>query len=77
MKKQIPIFFAVDDNYVPQLKVALSSLMEHASKDYNYIIYILNIQLLLQQEKNMIMIMTEEIHYIIMIYQNQKAMILI
>ena len=45
MKKQIPIFFAVDDNYVPQLKVALSSLMEHASKDYNYIIYILNIQL--------------------------------
>lgn len=45
MKKQIPIFFAVDDNYVPQLKIALSSLIEHANKDYKYIIYILNIKL--------------------------------
>ena len=50
-KKLIPIFFAVDDNYVPQLKIAMSSLMDHASKEYNYQIYILNISLSLESRK--------------------------
>jgi len=40
--KVIPIFFATDDNYIPCLDVALSSLIENASKDYNYVINILN-----------------------------------
>jgi lipopolysaccharide biosynthesis glycosyltransferase len=41
-KKEIPIFFATDDNYIPFLDVALRSLIDNASKNYNYIINILN-----------------------------------
>lgn len=40
--KVIPIFFATDDNYIPFLEVALRSLIEHASRNYNYNIHILN-----------------------------------
>ena len=40
--KEIPIFFASDDNYLPFLDVTLMSLIEHASKDYFYSIYVLN-----------------------------------
>ena len=42
MKKVIPVFFAADENYLPYLTVALSSLKENASKAYDYAIYILN-----------------------------------
>ena len=41
-KKEIPIFFASDDNYLPFLDVTLVSLIEHASKDYFYNVYVLN-----------------------------------
>lgn len=40
--KVIPIFFATDDNYIPFLEVAIRSLIEHASRKYNYNIHILN-----------------------------------
>ena len=39
--KVIPIFFAVDDGYVPFLAVALESLIKNSSKDYYYAIKIL------------------------------------
>lgn len=39
---QIPIFFACDDNYIPFLGVALSSLKRNASKEYSYRIIVLN-----------------------------------
>ena len=39
--KVIPIFFAVDDGYIPFLAVTLESMLENASKDYYYIIKIL------------------------------------
>ncbi|MFA6370814.1 MAG: glycosyltransferase family 8 protein [Bacilli bacterium] len=42
MKKQIPIFFASDDNYIPFLAVAISSLQENASPLFEYRIVILN-----------------------------------
>ena len=43
MKKQIiPIFFSTDDNYIPMLDVAITSLIENASRDYKYVINILN-----------------------------------
>ncbi|MBO5910303.1 MAG: glycosyltransferase family 8 protein [Clostridia bacterium] len=42
IKKEIPIFTATDDNYVPFLAVTLQSMLENASKDYNYTIKILN-----------------------------------
>ena len=37
----IPIFFAVDDGYIPFLAVALESLIHNASKEYYYTIKIL------------------------------------
>ena len=40
-KGEIPIFFAVDDNYIPFFGVALKSLIENASKDYKYEIKVL------------------------------------
>lgn len=52
-EKFIPIFFATDDNYCAFLEVALRSLMENASKDYNYKIHILNTGLS-QENKNCI-----------------------
>ena len=40
-KEIIPIFFAVDNGYVPFLAVALQSLVEHVSEKYYYYIRIL------------------------------------
>lgn len=40
-QKHIPIFFAVDDRYVPYLTVALRSICENSSKDHKYDINIL------------------------------------
>ena len=42
MKKVIPIFFAVDDNYAKFLLVTLESIFENASKDYSYDVVVLN-----------------------------------
>ena len=41
----VPVFFAVDDRYVPFLYVALRSLIDHASDDHHYRIHILIDQL--------------------------------
>ncbi len=41
----IPVFFAIDDNYAPLLCIAMSSITEHASKDYNYEFRVLHIGL--------------------------------
>ncbi len=42
MRKEIPIFFSTDDNYIPYLDVAIKSLIANASKDYEYRMIILN-----------------------------------
>lgn len=39
--KEIPVFFAADDNYVPFLAVSIKSMLDNASKYYFYNIYIL------------------------------------
>lgn len=39
--KIIPIFFAVDDKYIPFLAVALKSLIENSSKENKYLIKVL------------------------------------
>lgn len=39
---EIPVFFTTDDTYIPYLDVAISSLIENASKAYNYRIIVLN-----------------------------------
>ena len=36
MKQIIPIFFSVDDKYVPYLATAIVSVIENASLDYEY-----------------------------------------
>ena len=40
--KEIPIIFSVNDTYLPFLDVSLRSLIDNASKDYKYRIFILN-----------------------------------
>ncbi len=40
-EKILPIFFAVDNDYIPFLSVTLKSLYDHASKDNIYVIKIL------------------------------------
>lgn len=42
VKKEIPIFTATDDNYIPFLAVTLQSMLDNSSKDYNYSIKVLN-----------------------------------
>lgn len=41
-KPIIPVFFATDDRYLPFLDVALRSLKDHASNNYDYKIIVLN-----------------------------------
>ncbi|MCR5349641.1 MAG: 1-acyl-sn-glycerol-3-phosphate acyltransferase [Acholeplasmatales bacterium] len=43
--KIIPIFFACDNKYYKFTAVTLKSIMENASKDYNYKAYILNVDI--------------------------------
>lgn len=52
-KKMIPIFFAIDDSYTPFLAVALQSLIDNASKEYQYLIKILHTNVN-EQHKNQI-----------------------
>ena len=42
MNREIPIFFATDDNYIPYLDVAIHSLIDNASQNYQYRIIVLN-----------------------------------
>ena len=39
--KTIPIFFTIDIEYAPFLSVAIESLIDNASKDYNYNIHVI------------------------------------
>lgn len=42
IKGRIPVFYACDDNFVKYTIVSIQSLMENASKDFDYTIHILN-----------------------------------
>ena len=35
-EKEIPIFFTIDDSYAPYVSVAIKSIIQNASKEYNY-----------------------------------------
>ncbi|MBQ8296120.1 MAG: glycosyltransferase family 8 protein [Clostridia bacterium] len=41
-KGTIPLFFATDDNYLPFLSVALESIWENSSREYDYEMYVLH-----------------------------------
>ncbi len=58
-KKEIPLVFAVDDNYAPFLCVALRSIMDNASTDYYYKVYILNTGLCEDNKKRIVSIAEE------------------
>ncbi len=58
-KKIIPLFFATDDNYTPFLAVALQSLLENASKDYFYKIYILTTNLKKEYQEQLIILVND------------------
>lgn len=40
--REIPVFFACDDNFVKYMMVTISSMMKHASRDYQYHIHVLH-----------------------------------
>lgn len=42
MRHEIPIFFSTDEHYIPFLDVAISSLIQNASKQYDYRLMVLN-----------------------------------
>lgn len=42
MKKLVPIFFTINDAYAPLLGVALKSMIDNASKDYEYKIHVIH-----------------------------------
>ena len=58
-KNNIPVFFAVDDNYAPYFAVALKSIQENASENYNYTIICLHAGIKLDTKKR---IKTMETH---------------
>lgn len=45
-KEIIPVFFSTDDNYIPYLDIAISSLVKNASREFEYKIIVLNTGLL-------------------------------
>lgn len=51
-RKQIPIFFAIDDNYTPFLAVALQSLVENSSKENYYEIKVLYMNISEENKKS-------------------------
>ena len=58
-KKEIPIVFAVDDNYAPFMCVTLRSIIDNASTDYYYKIYVLNTGLCEDNKKRIVSIAEE------------------
>ena len=44
-KKQIPIFFTIDNKYAPYVSTAISSIIENSSKEYDYKIFIIHEEL--------------------------------
>ena len=57
-ENEIPIFFATDDNYAPFLTVCLKSLLDNASKDYFYKIYVLTTNLSVQLQGRIKQVLT-------------------
>lgn len=52
-KETIPIFFSIDDSYAPFLSVALASIVQNASTEYDYIATVLCEELSEQNRKRL------------------------
>lgn len=42
MREQIPIFFTIDDDYAPNMGIALYSMTQNASREYDYKIHVIH-----------------------------------
>ena len=51
-KTIVPIFFSIDNGYIPYFKIALKSIMDNSSKDNKYIAYVLNCDVSEENQKN-------------------------
>ncbi len=51
LNKEIPIFFSTDDNYIPFVTVAVRSIIDNSSDNYNYRVIVLNTGLKPESEK--------------------------
>ena len=70
MKKQIPIFFAIDNSYAPFLAVALNSLVEHSKEQNDYNITVLYKDL---KEENMLRLKKFERDNVKINFKNMKV----
>ena len=61
-KQVIPIFFAIDDYYIPFFSVALKSLIENSSEKYDYLINILHTNVTEESKKQIKKSEKENIH---------------
>ena len=68
-KQELPIFFAVDNGYIPFLAVTLQSLVDNSTEDYYYIIKILYTNI---NDENKIKIKKYERHNINIEFVNLK-----
>ncbi len=50
-EREIPVFFAVDDGYIPFLAVSIQSLADHASPEYRYSIKVLHTDISSENKK--------------------------
>lgn len=63
-KKIVPIFITIDNNYVPYADVAIRSIKENSSKEYNYKIHILHGEIT-EENKNALKSLSDEKYEII------------
>lgn len=70
MKKQIPVFFAIDNGYAPFLAVALNSLVEHSKEQNDYNITVLYKDL---KEENMLRLKKFERDNVKINFKNMKV----
>lgn len=59
--KEIPVFFAVDDGYMPFLAVSIQSLVDHASEENQYSIKVLHTDISEENKKKISKYQTENI----------------
>lgn len=55
----VPIFFSIDDGYAPLLGVALYSMLQNASKEYRYRVFVLYKELSEQNKEKLTRLQTE------------------
>lgn len=61
-RKHIPIFFSVDDTYIPYLSVAIQSVIENGSAEFIYDLYILTTGISIENCKLILGMETENTH---------------